>query len=114
MSIETIVTGAIGLIITIVVGIIGAYVKSLIKKIEDLEENEKKQEASILILKNNQERGLAKLDKLELTTNSDRKELSEKMQSLSDAILTLTSTIKHLEEKINDLKIITHNNNGNS
>lgn len=111
MSIETIVTSAIGLIITIVVGIISAYVKSLIKEIEDLKGNEKTQDAFILLLKNNQEKGLERLDKLETTTSTDRKELSEKMQRLSDAIITLTGTIKHLEEKINDLKLVTHNNN---
>lgn len=105
MSIENIVTGAIGFIITVVVGIIGAYVKSLIKKIEDLEHNEKGQDANILTLQNKQNNGLAKLNDLEITIKNDRKELSDKITQLSDAIIRLTGAVGHLEEKINDLKL---------
>ncbi len=149
MNIETgtIVSIVLGIIVTI----IGAYCKSLVKSLEDVKQNfedykkedtaieklqderiltvqnrqeqkmirldkidaviigfeelEKKQDNKILTLENKQNNGLQKLNELENTLKSDRKELSDKITFLSDAIIMLTSTIKHLEEKISDLKL---------
>ncbi len=136
----------VGTIITVIVGVIGAYIKSLIKNLEDLklafeeykkedaaieklqderiltvqnrqeqkmlrldkidsviisfEELEKKQDNKILTLENKQNNGLHKLNELETTIKEERKELSTQIKALSDAVLVLTETIKHLEREI--------------
>ncbi len=118
MTIETIVLGAIGVIIPIITTVIGKYINSLIAAQEDLKkafenykkedaEAEKKQDEHILTLQNKQNSGLLKLNELEMTVKSDNKELSDKITLLSDAIIRLTGAVGHLEGKINDLKLAT-------
>ncbi len=111
MSIETIVLGAIGVIIPVITTIIGKYINSLIEAQEDLKkafedykkedaEAEKRQDEHILTLQNKQINGLSKLNELETTIKEERKELAVQIKALSDTIIVLTETIKHLEKEI--------------
>ena len=116
MTTETIVLGAIGVIIPIITTVIGKYISSLIKAQEDQKKEfedykekdaaiEKLQDERILTLQTRQEQKMIRLNALEAVIREDRKDLTAQIRALSDTIIGLTSTIKHLEEKINDLKL---------